>query len=446
MRLKVNEGKTTYMVLASMGRRRLEDLSSEIVICGKAVKNVKVGKSLGLLVSDDLTWRHQTEKVVKSCREKLAGLWKCTDVLKKQERKTKAEAVIMSRLSYCLEVVSTGRKGDMEKMQGVQSAAARWVAQTRKRDWHVKSGLKKLGWLSICQQAAYVSLKTAMKVLRNKKPERLHNTLTEEVGDERIRKVLDENKVMKLKASTRKAWSIRSLRWMAQMPEELIKKDIGLQSTKTELKKWIRGRVPVKGDRILWGQKLTAEMERKRRPGNAGPESDNGRDGNEDSTGGIHEEDENIDVTDAAEEMEEPQDQINNSVNIATAMKKKRMKEKLRNWGTYGKTRRSGKSKGTGRGGWVPEGLPRAGVEPPNPGKGGSLSPLVKEGYTTGQLLMMWSVLFLTLISFMSLRKAENGGRRRQLHQKSQYSEEEGEWVRSRNQRKKIIQPRCGIG
>ena len=89
-------------------------------------------------------------------------------MLNKQQRKTKAEAILMSRLSYCLEVVSTGRKGDMEKMQGVQSAAARWVAQTRKRDWHVKSGLKKLGWLSICQQAAYVSLKTAMKVLRNK--------------------------------------------------------------------------------------------------------------------------------------------------------------------------------------------------------------------------------------------------------------------------------------
>ena len=191
MRLKVNEGKTTYMVLASLGRRRLEDLDSEIMICGEVVKNVKVGKSLGLLVSDDLTWRHQTEKVVKSCRDKLAGLWKCTEVLKKHQRKIKAEAIIMSRLSYCLEVVSTGRKKDMEKLQGVQSAAARWVAQTRSRDWHLKSGLKRLGWLSMCQQAAYASLKTAMKVLREKKPERLYETLVEAVGGEWRRKVLD---------------------------------------------------------------------------------------------------------------------------------------------------------------------------------------------------------------------------------------------------------------
>ena len=290
MRLKVNEGKTNYMVLASMGRRRLEDLSSEIVICGEVVKSVKVGKSLGLLVSDDLTWRHQTEKEVKSCRDKLAGLWKCTEVLKKHQRKIKAEAIILSRLSYCLEVVSTGRKIDMEKLQGVQSAVARWVSQTRRRDWHVKSGLKKLGWLSMCQQAAYVTLKMAIKVLKEKKPECLYKTLTEEVQGERKRKELDEKTVMKMKASTRKAWSIRSLRWMAHMPQELLLKDVSLQSTKQELKKWIRGSVPVKGDRILWGQKLTGEMMRKRLKIQAGSEDDSDKDGNEPDPGEVQNE------------------------------------------------------------------------------------------------------------------------------------------------------------
>ena len=88
--------------------------ADEITICGEIVKNVKVGRSLRLLVSDDLTWMHQIEKVVKSCREKLSGLWKCTDVLNEPQRTIKADAIIIPRLCYCLEVVSTGRKKDME--------------------------------------------------------------------------------------------------------------------------------------------------------------------------------------------------------------------------------------------------------------------------------------------------------------------------------------------
>ena len=122
------------------------------------MKNVHVGKVLGLLISDDLSWRDQTEKVVKSCQEKLRGLWKITDLMRQDQRKLKAEAIILSRLTYSLEVTSTGRKYDMERLQGVQSAAARWVTQTRKRDWRLKRGLKNLGWLSICQKTAYMSI------------------------------------------------------------------------------------------------------------------------------------------------------------------------------------------------------------------------------------------------------------------------------------------------
>ena len=53
-----------------------ENLESEIVVCGERVKSVKVGKTLGLLVSHDMTWKDQVDKTVKSCQEKLRGLWK----------------------------------------------------------------------------------------------------------------------------------------------------------------------------------------------------------------------------------------------------------------------------------------------------------------------------------------------------------------------------------
>ena len=268
MRLKVNESKTVYMILATQGIRRRENLDNKesvIDVCGNQVKNVKVGKALGLLISDDLTWRHQTAKVVENCQEKMRGLWKVTTVLRKDQRKIKAEAIILSRLSYCLEVTSTGRKCDMEKLQGVQSAAARWVSQTRKLDWRLKKGLKKLGWLSMCQLAAYLSIKAAMKILRDKKPERLYESLTEKSDGEIKRKIVNEKKFIKIKMTTRKSWSYRSLRWLEKMPETLREKDPTRKATKIELKKWVRDQIPVRGCRIMWGKKLTGEVRRNRR-------------------------------------------------------------------------------------------------------------------------------------------------------------------------------------
>ena len=277
LRMKVNEDKTTYMVLATRGRRERENLESQIEVCGEIVKSSKTGKCLGLLVSDDLMWCEQVDKVVNSCRRKQAGLWKCTSLLRKDQRKAKAEGIILSRLNYCLEVVSQGRKKDLEKLQSVQSASARWVLQTRKMDWSLSGGLRKLGWLSIAQQASYVSIKTALRVLQTGKPERLHDILTEEIEGVRSRKVVEENRFKKLLLTTRRAWSYRSLRWLDQLPESIRNMDMTKKSSKNELKKWIRHHVPVRGDRILWGSPLTGDMRRRRGvnldggPGGPGP-------------------------------------------------------------------------------------------------------------------------------------------------------------------------------
>ena len=219
---------------------------------------------IGLIISNDLTWRNQVDKVVKSCNSKQSGLWKCTHLFRKDQRKTKAEGVIFSRLNYCIEVVSQGRKVDLERLQSVQTKSARWVIQTRLQVWSLRGGLKKLGWLSMAQQAAYVSIKTALKVLQDSKPERLYRILTEENEGVTKRKVVDERKFCKMKASTRKAWSWRSLRWMEQMPESLKSGNISLKAVKKELKAWVKHHIPVRGDRILWGQPLTGDMKRRK--------------------------------------------------------------------------------------------------------------------------------------------------------------------------------------
>lgn len=43
-----------------------------------------------------------------------------------------------------------------------------------------QDGLRKVKWLSMAQQAAFTSLKTAMQVLQESKPEIMYETLREE--------------------------------------------------------------------------------------------------------------------------------------------------------------------------------------------------------------------------------------------------------------------------
>ena len=168
-------------------------------------------------------------------------------------------------------MTSTGRKAELEKLQGVQGAAARWILQTRKRDWSLTGGLKKLGWLSLAQLAAYSSLKLAIRVLRDKTPERLYKLLTQEEGDGRVRRRISDSALKKMKATTRKAWSVRVLRWMELMPGEIKEMDMTRKHAKKELKKWIKHVIPVRGDRVLWGQPLTGDQRRKRARENPGP-------------------------------------------------------------------------------------------------------------------------------------------------------------------------------
>ena len=377
----------------------------------------------------------------------------------------------MSRLSYCLEVVSTGRKKNMETLQGVQSAAARWVSQTKRRDWHLKSGLKKLEWLSMCQQAAYASLKTAMKVLREKKPERLYKTLVEEVGEEWKIKVLDEKRVSKMKASTKKAWSIRSLRWMAQMPDKLIKKNIKLKSSKEELKKWIRETVPVKGDRILWGQKLTGGMRRKKKRGQAETEGD--KDGNGRNENTEEKEEEERDGADQAEqeqdevehegveqedvgqeEVEQQKVEQENDREVEKEIRKELVESKV-NWKKWLKKKNGIKVSRKQRemkerswrirpGGRVPGSLPRAGVEPSNPGKGGSLSPSSMEDGTSGEILILWCPSSLTFMYHMVTSVRQQVQRRKGDMQEEQADEELE--MRRRPRRKMKAWPKVGVG
>ena len=124
-RLKVNEGKTEYIIISSSQRKlALGGLEVETSIGGKTKKPKEAVKSLGVLIPNNLTWKHQTE-LKKKCRNKPRGLYSIQKKVPLERRKELATGVICSRLGYALETVSTGRMRDLEALQAMKVKAGR---------------------------------------------------------------------------------------------------------------------------------------------------------------------------------------------------------------------------------------------------------------------------------------------------------------------------------
>ena len=55
---------------------------------------------------------------------------------------------------------------------------------------------------------------------------------------------------------------MRVLRWFKLIPWDIKEGDIKKKPTKEKLKKWIKHVIPVRRDRVLWGQQLTGDRRR----------------------------------------------------------------------------------------------------------------------------------------------------------------------------------------
>ena len=267
------------MVMARPGRRRNEELESKIHLQGEEIQAVTVGKCLGLLINNNLTWSDQTKlqcQIKPSCRNRMNALYRITEHLSVNERKIKAEVVIMSKLRYCLESTSTGRKKDLEALQGVQSQAARWVLGKGRIGWSLIAGLKQLSWLSIAQLVCYTSVRRALKLLQNREPETLYERLTKLKTIKRKRNVREEEmniqeervvikksweELSKFKASTRRAWSVRSLQLLEKIPSCIKDLVVNEEASKKELNLWVRRHIHVRGNRIIWGRPLQRDLD-----------------------------------------------------------------------------------------------------------------------------------------------------------------------------------------
>ena len=190
-------------------------------------------------------------------------------------------------------------------------------------------------------------------------------------------------------------------------------------------------------------------MTRKMRKGPRDPEDDNN--GQEKASGEEQEEDLGEGCIDEVEEVEYEEEKTEEIEGVNEVKENSNQQERVQMWFLKKKMKqlRKGRKKleekrlarrtAPGKGRWVPENLPRAGAELPNPGKRGSLSPSAVGCNMSGETFIVWCPHPLTLTYCMveSLRKKV-----RQSSRRSKQDVETG-W-KSRTEREAWL--RSGVG
>merc|ERR1719239_1829331 len=263
-RLKVNEDKTGLIIVGDRkARRRLlkGGGARALELSGKEIKPEAMKKSLGLIISENMNWTDQVNDTTRRCKYKLRSLKKLKGVVHKEQRKKLAEGVILSILHMHLEIISMGRRVDLDALQRVQNAAMMWVGGEGRRAFRVEKAKEQTGWLDIGQVAAKATILQAMKVMYEDKQEGLLEKIAtkDKQGKPRMKNVSKEE-LEKMSLWMRKSWSTRARRWLKMMPATLRERNPWKESTKKAVKTWVKENVGNRGeDHILWGRWQTAE-------------------------------------------------------------------------------------------------------------------------------------------------------------------------------------------
>ena len=207
--------KTKLLIIGTRQLRSLKlnepEDNLKVVVCGSEIKGSESERLLGLVVNNQLTWRHYLsgEKWRPSESENYPGLFKQLSqrvgMLKKLVKmapipkfRMLCQGIFYSKVLYCLQVYGNtwgfgydeGSKrsagftlGDARKLQVLQNSICRMMTGLSK-DTSTKDLMEASGELSIHQLTAYHTLLTVHKTKTSGKPEYLNKRLQFTQADE----------------------------------------------------------------------------------------------------------------------------------------------------------------------------------------------------------------------------------------------------------------------
>ena len=143
-----NEGKTKSILLSTSQLAQKNQLSGpntyQIKCNEKAVKRVQCPKLLGIHFDENLSWKDHVNNVVMSCHGTLQILRQFKRFTPHNVRKTLAETLVLSKISYCIVVYAQLPNYQINRLQRIQNAAASYVLN---KYVHMTGAIEHLKWL-----------------------------------------------------------------------------------------------------------------------------------------------------------------------------------------------------------------------------------------------------------------------------------------------------------
>lgn len=243
-RLLVNAEKTSMICFMNTKRRNYDvgkDKSYEVEIEGhKVVEDIDT-KLLGVWFERNYNFSTHVSKLKNNIKDILANWWTVVDMLTPRQRKTMAEAKLLSMLYYGVEIVSQTNDTVIGELKSILGKILKWTVNYKGtwENWSRSEKLKEVKWEDYETTCMFRSLISARTVILTGQSVKLKDML------------LEDGKLKNYECATeskhgRKSWRVRATLGWRLLGREIMNPE----GTKLQVKKALKKLTQTKKDQL----------------------------------------------------------------------------------------------------------------------------------------------------------------------------------------------------
>jgi hypothetical protein len=223
MKLKLNPNKFELIIFGS--KKNVSNIhDAQISINGVVIQSKKDVRSLGVVLDDRLTFEKHLNLVRKTAFFYLRCISKCRRFLDKKSMFILLEALVNSRINYCVSLYYGLPSKQHKKLQSVLNYGIRLLDKLKKKE-SVSSSFSKYGWLNVSQRVVLRLASIAFSAIKSGSPPSLASLLSllQDVSGRQLRShtqlMLDVPRSCRTYGS--RAFSLSAPKCLNSLPNEL---------------------------------------------------------------------------------------------------------------------------------------------------------------------------------------------------------------------------------